>query len=274
MKYSKYLATAMLVCLGALTLQQVAKADLTVAEIVKQFNDLDGTNKGTYFTFSSNSIGEHQLTATNSGFTSFLGAYSVNSPTTRGSNYFNTFCVELDEKVYSGQSYYGKLSYMSDGTTQSTMGHTLSLGGAFLYQQFATGVLQGYFSSRSSAMEVQLQNAIHFLTNPSQGEANTNWTSGNVFLNYLLTVNDSQQYWKEAYNLNQSYTDLRLGDFSEYAVFVLNMGGNQDQLYVAKVSRPGTDTPEPATMLLWLTGGLSALGFGYAKKRRKMASLA
>jgi len=38
MKYSKYFAIAMLVCVGALALQQVAKADLTVQKTVEDFN--------------------------------------------------------------------------------------------------------------------------------------------------------------------------------------------------------------------------------------------
>ena len=284
MKYSKYLAIAMLVCFGTLTLQQVAKADLTVAETVAQFNGLNSDGKGASFTFSSNSYSEHQLTATNGNFSSFLGAYKSSSPVTRGYNYFNTFCVESNEFIDKNTSYRGTLSYEEDGTTKSTSGYVLSLGGAYLYQQFATGALDGYFNNRSS-MVTQLQNAIHFLTIPSQ--ETTNWN--NKFLQQLLNVNldsvgiytdaEKKAYWTSAYNLDHIYAELG-NNFSEYAVFVLQVtpaNGDvvvQDQLLVTKVSRPSTDTPEPATMLLWLTGGLSALGFGYAKKRRKMTSLA
>ena len=282
MKYYKFFAIAVLACLGTFALQQVAKADLTVADTVKAFNELN-TNQGARFTFSSNTYGEHQLTKASSGsFVPSLDAYSLGTNRTAGSNYFNTFCVESGESI-ENKTYYGKLSYKSDGTTQSTSGYVLSVGGAYLYQQFATGALQGYFSSRSS-MKSQLQNAIHFLTTPSQVTGTTNWNN-NTFLKQLLAVNlssvgvytDSQKktYWTNAYNLDKVYAEL--GSFSDYAVFVLNIGDNnknkvQDQLYVAKVDRPSSDVPEPATMLLWLIGGASALG--YAKKRRKVISLA
>ena len=290
MQYSKYFAMAMLVCLGTLTLQQVAKADLTVAETVAQFNALNG-RQGASFKFNSvytqpiggANVGEYRLTATGNDFATVgdfapLAAYTG---TTSGSNYFSTFCIEQNQTIDTNVQYFGKLNYDSTtGKTQNTSkpANVLALGGAYLYQKFAMGELtvSGFaydyttnYNSRA-ATAVDLQNALHFLTDSKQGT--TDWDSGNMFLKYLLSVKDDKAFWKNDYNLNDTYRDL--GDFNNYAVFVLNVGGNQDQLYVAKVSRPGTDTPEPATMLLWLTGGLSALGFGYAKKRRKATSLA
>ena len=234
---------------------------------------------------NSSNIGEHKLTAVSRSDFASTAAYSSK---TSGTSYFSTFCVELDQNISKNTQYYGSLSYNeTTGETKSTNGKVLTLGAAYLYQQFATGALtaQGYAynytgtTNNHISTAVMLQNAIHFLTNPSQGMKK--WDNDNIFLSYLLKIHNNQDYWRTNYNLNQAYTDTWLAeDFSEYAVFVLQVGTGvdktkdtvQDQLYMTKVSRSSGDVPEPATMLLWLMGGLSALG--YAKKRRKTTSLA
>ena len=281
MKYSKYLAIAVLVCFGALALQQVAKADLTVQETVDRFNGtkfiFDTTAYVKPYSNPSRNVGEYKLSVTKNE-ASLLNAYVSK---TSGNYYFSTFCIEANQTIEKG-TYSGILSYDSNsGKTVNTSGVALSLGAAFLYQQFATGQLTGYEYGTNTSKQisdhksdaVMLQDAIHFLTGQKTAESTT-WSknSSNDFLKYLYSLNDSKTYWTKAYNLNETYADARLGNLSDYAVFVLNIGTNQDQLLVAKVDRPSSDVPEPAMMLLWLTGGLSALG--YAKKRRKTTSLA
>ena len=280
MNYFKLPVIAILLCLGTLSLQQVANAELAIEEIVSQFNELN-RGRGARFTFSTANtqiinnyyIGEHMLAKASDGDfvpSSLLGAYK--SGTTSGSNYFNTFCVELDETITT-TTYYGQLSYdPTSGQSVSTSGKVLSLGAAYLYQQFAAGTLQGFnYDNNRVVSAVALQNAIHFLTHQTPLTP-TAWTgaSANTFLTYLLSVNESEDYWMSDYNLNHTYTDLGK-DFANSAVFMLMVGADkdkiQDQLFVAKVDRPDTDVPEPATIILWL-GGLSALGFG-VKKRRK-----
>ena len=262
MKYSKYLAIAMLVCLGTLSLQQAARADLSVGDIVSQFNGLNA-GRGYMFTYTSVS-NEGRMTATGSSIPS-ITAYTSN---TSGANYFNSYCVEEGTTITSGAQYSAQLNYAGNSTKNST-GNALTLGAAYLYQQYAAGTLTGFDYANRAASATALQNAMHILTT----QPYATWSS-NTFLNQLLTQN-SQTYWLQTYDPGKRYDEI--GDFSVLVMQVkstLGTGDYQDFVYVAKVDYPNSDVPEPATMLLWLTGGLSALGFGYMKKRRKITSLA
>ena len=263
MKYSKYLAIAMLVCLGTLSLQQAARADFTAADVVSQFNGLN-SGRGYIFTYTSVS-NEGQMKAVGSSIPS-ITAYTSN---TSAANYFNSYCVEKDRTITSGAQYSAQLNYSGNSTKNST-GNALTLGAAYLYQQYAAGTLTGFNYANRATSATALQEAMHILTTQPYAA----WGS-NTFLNQLLAQN-SQTYWLQTYDPGKRYDEI--GDYSVFVMQVKSITGTgdyQDFVYVAKVdSPPNSDVPEPATMLLWLTGGLSALGYGYAKKRRKMTSLA
>ena len=264
MKYSKYLAIAMLVCLGTLTLQQAARADLTVGDIVSQFNGLNG-GRGYMFTYSSvSNEGQMKLTGTT------MPPTTAYASSTSGANYFNSYCVEEGTSITNNAQYSAQLNYSGNSTKNST-GNALTLGAAYLYQQYAAGTPAGFNYSNRAASAAALQSAMHILTT----QPYTSWGNSNTFLNQLLAQN-TQAYWLQAYDPGTRYNEI--GDYSVFVMQVKSITGTgdyQDFVYVAKVAGPpSNDVPEPATMLLWLTGGLSALGFGYAKKRRKMTSLA
>ena len=265
MKHSKYLAVAILLCLGTLLLQQAARADLAVGDIVTQFNGLNA-GRGYMFTYSSVS-NEGQMRATGASIPSTAAYVS----TTSGTNYFNSYCVEEGTSITNNAQYSAQLNYTGSSTMNSA-GNALTLGAAYLYQQYAAGTLSGFNYTNRAASATELQNAMHILTTQPYA---TNWSS-NTFLSQLLTQN-SQAHWLETYDPGKQYSEI-----GNYSVFIMqvrsitNTGDYQDFVYVAPAtSLPVTsDVPEPATMILWLTGGLSALGFGFVKKRRKMVSLA
>jgi PEP-CTERM putative exosortase interaction domain len=263
MKYSKYLAIAMLVCLGTLSLQQAARADLSVGDIVSQFNGLNA-GRGYMFTYT-NVSNEGQMKAVGSS----IPPRTAYTSSTSAANYFNSYCVEEGTTITSGGQYSAQLNYTGNSTQNST-GNALTLGAAYLYQQYAAGTLTGFNYADRAASATALQEAMHILTTQPYAA----WGS-NTFLNQLLAQN-SQTHWLQTYDPGKRYSEI--GDFSVFVMQVKNtLGGGdfQDFVYVAPASLPpSVDTPEPATMLLWLTGGLSALGFGYVKKRRKLTSLA
>lgn len=268
MRYSKYLTIAALICLAALALQQEAKADLTAAEIVADFNSRN-SNRGMHIQYMPVN-GEGRLASTTgaAGLPS-VDAYDLSTASSGG--YFSSFCVEANTNISTGQ-YYGVLNY-ANGRTQNSSGHALSVGAAYLYQQFAAGSLSDYsYSGDRAASAASLQQAMYFLT----GQTTTaNW-SNNTFLGNLLTINGNQAYWLSTYDPGQRYAEI--GDFSVFVVQLTTAAGGdaQDFVYVAKSSFGGAvgDVPEPASVLLWLVGGVSALGAGYAKKRRKKVALA
>jgi len=270
MKYSKYLAIAMLVCLGTLSLQQAARADLSVGDIVSQFNGLNA-GRGYMFTYT-NVSNEGQMKAVGSS----IPPRTAYTSSTSAANYFNSYCVEEGTTITPGGQYSAQLNYTGNSTMNST-GNALTLGAAYLYQQYAAGNLTGFnYADRGglNGSATALQNAMHALTTPPNPEKPVDW-GGNTFLNQLLAQN-SQAYWLQTYDPGKRYSEI--GDFSVFVMQVKSItstGDYQDFVYVAPASLPpSVDTPEPATMLLWLTGGLSALGLGYVKKRRKLTSLA
>jgi hypothetical protein len=208
--------------------------------------------------------------------------------------YFQTFCVAPGVHFNALEENHGtlNLSKFSDTVyiSVTSQGNAINLGIAYLYKEFASGNLVGlydYTGASQSSSAAQLQDAIWFLLCETytgrKGEytelmfdKSTNW-SNNDFLQLLLTK-EAESFWKELYNLEDSYGSL-MGD---YKVFVVNnavenipegtmvaFGGpqnvRQDGLYLARTG--STHTPEPASILLWTLGSLGAAGMAYRKRR-------
>lgn len=267
MRYSKYLTMAVLMCVSTLILQQEAKADLTASEIVSSFNNLN-SGQGLYFLYTTSSTYEGRIAkASTSADVADVSAYAASTASSAG--YFFSFCVESSSTITANLNYYGQLDY-NGGVTQTSSGNVLTVGAAYLYQQFAAGTLAGYsYSSGRSTSATAMREALYVLTGQ---QTIANW-SNNTFLSHLLTVNNSQSYWIASYDPGQYYTEI--GNFSVFVMQVTsatNGAEAQDFVYVAKASFG--DVPEPATFILWLMGSVSALGAGYAKKRRKKIALA
>ena len=137
--------------------------------------------------FGPYSAGDGEFTmGTDAGLAGLLGGYS---PLTR--NYvlpgsFQTFCVERNEYITAGTTYdvtFNNVTVFS--------GVPLSVGTAYLYQQFATGVLAGYnyldtpagsraFGTHGSAFELQ-QAIWYFMGEYSYNPYNV-YMNGSVFV--------------------------------------------------------------------------------------------
>ena len=263
MRYSKYLALAVLVCFGTLIVQNEAKADLSPSEIVSQFNALN-SGSGLSFTYATTN---NEARITNNAGATFTATDAYAMATGATTSVFKSFCVESGVTITNGQRYYAQLNY-SGNTTRNSSGTALTLGAAYLYQKFATNTLPGY-TPNNATNAAALQQAIYLLT----GQASTATWTNNTYLQALLSVNSSQSHWLESYDPGRLYSEI--GNFSVFVMQVTaqNNGSNaQDFVYVARATfGGGSQVPEPATVLLWLLGGAGSLGTAYAKKRRKIA---
>jgi len=243
-------------------------ADLTPNQIVAQFNGL-GTNG---WSFTSGSSTERYFAPANAAFTPDRSAYHPNALGT-GTNRFHTFCIEPNSPSLASSGT-AVLNFSGGNSTRVSIDNkAVSVGTAFLYQQFATGAfsssLYNYTNASQRASDYSvLLSTLRVLMEP-QTYGSLNWST-NKFLAYLLTVNPNQSYWTGVYN-----PGIRYNEIGNYAVFVMNIhnasggGEYQDFLYIARADYGGGGggVPEPATLLLWTLGGIGAFGVGRYRKR-------
>ena len=248
-------------------------AELTPQQIVNQFNSLNGPNG---WSFSSGSNTERYFASSNAAFTPDLSAYHAYARGTLA-NSFRTFCVEPNSSSVAGSGA-AKLNFTDGNSTRVSIDNkAVSVGAAFLYQQFATASfttsLYDYTNvSQRSSDYSSLLTTLRALMTP-QGALN--WTT-NKYLDYLLSLNDSKEYWTGVYNPGERYREI-----GDYAIFVMNIsnssgtGEYQDFLYIARADygNSSTDAPEPATLLLWAMGA-GAFGLGYRRRQLKKNALA
>ncbi|MCL2118168.1 MAG: PEP-CTERM sorting domain-containing protein [Planctomycetaceae bacterium] len=230
-----------------------AFADLSASDVVSQFNSMNpGAGGGFRFTYAGGTF------TTASGTTQVnINAFdSSRSGVTSGNNYFQSFCAEptVGTVASSGTA---TLSYnAATGRSTNTSGAVLSVASAYLFKQYATGMITS----------TGLQTLLHQLnTNTVTGD----WTL-NATLRSLLDINASRDYWLTAYNANQSYAFME-----GYYTFIMdvrtNSNGNaQDFYYLAYGGGGGGgQVPEPATLLLWSLGGMGLAGASWRKRRMK-----
>lgn len=187
-----------------------------------------------------------------------LGAYASS---VSGPDFTKSFCVE--PLVGTSPRQYGQLNYVN-GTSTTKSGHSLTLGAAYLFSQFATGILDGYdYDSPEYYNGTDLTKAIQYLMGSVY---NQSWI-GNEFLAGLLDVNDDQSHWSQIYDPGEYYDEI-----GDYSIFVMNNRSDdgsdrQDFLFLTGYEKnPGSATPEPATMLIM---GLGLAGFAVARRGRK-----
>lgn len=254
MKTTQFFSLTTAFLLATLGFAGIANADMNAQSIVNQFNAASG---GSTMQFSYGSNYEIKLTQ-RAGY-GFADTSAYANGVTGGSNYYHTFCVEPTQGVSTNMS--ATLNYANNKST-TTSGHSLSVGAAYLYSQFAAGTLSGYTYTASSARSTSnsyLRDAIRGL----MGVSTMNWN--NTFANVLLQINSDKSFWSQTYNPN-TYYDV-IGNYSVFVMTSYNSGGGagQDFLYVAKAN-PSSDVPEPASVLLW---GLGSFGVLAARRRAK-----
>ncbi len=248
-----------------LVMAPLSHAELFMEQAQNAVNMFNAMNNGAGYMFTHKtevSAGYSSLMTTKAGTDEIdLSAYTASYAA--GDQFFRTFCVE-PEVITSGMVR-AKLDY-SNGTTTTVNGDSLSIGGAALYAMYISGTLDGY--SGSAADTTQLLFAIRGAMetySASYDYSAYDWST-NVFLSYLLDINDDIDYWKTDYDPGQYYAEV-----GDYSIFVMrNVEGDgfhrQNLLYAA--SNDGhAATPEPASILIVGIGLASA--FTVARRRKK-----
>ncbi|HET7537803.1 MAG TPA: VPDSG-CTERM sorting domain-containing protein [Candidatus Didemnitutus sp.] len=90
----------------------------------------------------------------------------------KGNTWFGTFCLEADEYFTPGATYDVVINTQANnGGTNTNSGDPLSVGTAFLYENFVRGTLSGLtsFTYNNANSSLDLQKAIWWLENESTG---------------------------------------------------------------------------------------------------------
>lgn len=185
---------------------------------------------------------------------SFLGSYA---PAAIINNGFETFCAETTVDFSPGASYSYTLA------NQDSLGRALSLGAAFLYYEFGTGVLSGYNYSSASSRNTdagELQAAIWWF----QGEQ----TGGGGFPT-SSTITADPFYSLAITDLGGSAAALGANN-GTYGVQILQLtDASGDAAQNQLVLTPPTTVPETTSTLMLLGAALTTLGITSRKLRSK-----
>lgn len=159
---------------------------------------------------------------------------------------FQTFCIESTVNFNGGQTYYYDLSDVD------SLGRPLTLGTAFLYSQFATGVLPGFFTDPDrSAQAGELQAAIWGLQYGQTLSGFPDYTTDPYYLYALGQVGGLTA--AETAN-NETYNVEVLQMWDSDTSHIAGVDDAQNQLvYLGTV-------PDSANSALLLAGGALALG--------------
>ncbi len=174
------------------------------------------------------------------------------STTSSGTFSFQTFCLEANEYTFSNPGSYVVNTLALKGGTNTQSGDAISVGTAWLYSQFATGlweigtpVYKYDVNSGRSGSAGDLQKAIWYLENENTG-------SSNAFVNAAAAKFGS---------LANAQASSTAGQFGVYVVNTFNTptvgtGYAQDQLYY---NAQGFQVPDGGASVMLLGLGLSGI---------------
>ena len=189
-----------------------------------------------------------------------LTHYAVQATAASGTQYW-TFCLEKNQTFASGQTYDAEPSLGADsfdnplGPNGSAIApDPISFGTAFLYEQFATGMLNGFNYNDPIGSGVALQNAIWWL----EGEAGIPLDSS---VQHFLDLASGQNYGLGLTYLDNYLAPPALPSDSQlrYGVGVLNLTQGNDKHQDNLVYWGPTPSRVPTTDLSVPDGGTSAL---------------
>jgi len=250
-----YLAGLILSVAGA-----SAYADLTISEVVGNFNSMNG---GQGFTFSDTYPGKDdyvQLRSSNGERvdTSAYHSSAWSDPFT-SEFWFYTFAVDSRVPPYAPVSGTATLNY--DPTTGYTNAIHIGVWGEKIFTplNFGAAYLYKWFASTNfdASDSHELKQAFLDLMGPRANLENTG--IHNPYVELLLRINSDLDFWCQAYDVRDP-NRLMDGFMEGYAVFVVNTlpnngGQGTNYLYLAKVlSESVDDVPEPATLVFWAFG--------------------
>jgi len=181
-----------------------------------------------YYANNGTGGGEFTVTSNDAQLLNIRNNYNAKAIVNGG---FETFCLEINEEFYSGNSYTYALSdaAKSGGAGGAVNGKDpVSVGSAWLYSQFAAGTLAGYNYTSGLGRQASaglLQNAIWWL----EDEIKLADPYSNTFLSAALN---------HFGGINSAKSDNQ----GAYAVGVINLGvnsGNQDQIVLLPVPDGG-----------------------------------
>ena len=231
----------------------VTMADMT--SLSNYVNSIDSQNGGNGLALTyqySNGVEFHVMLGANTQQLD-LSAYS---PLVSGSNTFQSFCAESTAGVYSNTALNGKLSLVGNNT-YNTSSKALSVGTAYLYKLFATGELLNYSYTNGASNSSTLRTALW----AAMGSTTVADWNADPYLSQLLAVNSDKNFWLSTYDASQHYDCI--GDYTVLILQCTTTSGmnTQDAYYLIKGSGGSASAPEPATLALWMIGGLLPIGY-------------
>jgi hypothetical protein len=210
-----------------------------------------------YTNHYSDGLGGGEFTAITNNPSLDISSYSalakMNSPS--GLLGFETFCLEFHEEFYPGNPY----AYTSSNTVYNggvgPAGDPLSIGTAWLYSQFAKGLLTNYHYATATALDqaqrvsdaLILQETFWYLEDEKWDSNGTlvGLPTNQKFLNLLPGISDNKNdanglYGTEALNLTSIVNNRTVND--------------QSQLYYHQVPDSGTSIVLLGITLLGMAG--------------------
>lgn len=178
----------------------------------------------------------------NTGGGEFLADVGVN-----GSVDFRTFCLEYNENIQMGTTYYFGVSQSARYNGNNTL-DPLSKGAAWLYLQFSDNSLAGYQHNEANAN--LLQRAFWYLEDEAGGSGQT--AANNVYLALVKTMFGT-------------LTNAKQDNNGQYGVGVMNLWANRDGTGARQDQLIRINVPDGGTTLVFL--GMAMTGLAAANRR-------